>query len=117
MHIGDDPDPQPQARRPAGRRQRVGLQAQPEARLDRKGVAADEPEGRSQEPFEDRATGEKPHAAVPSGPAGAKLAISALCAPRSTTTISGGTPNRTGRMLVPRPPDTMRWRSSSTTCP
>ena len=37
--------------------------------------------------------------------------------PRSTTTISGGTPNRTGAMLVPSPPETMRWRPFSTTCP
>ena len=38
-------------------------------------------------------------------------------APSSTSTISGGTPKRTGRMLVPSPPDTIRCRPSSTTCP
>ena len=35
----------------------------------------------------------------------------------ATCTISGGTPRRAGMMLVPRPPDTIRWRSFSTTWP
>jgi len=107
VQIGDDRDPQPQARRPAGRREGIGLQAQEKARLDREGVAADEPEGRPQNPLQDYAATQEAHAEVPSGRG----------APRSTTTTSGGTPNRTGRMLVPSPPDTIRWRSSSTTWP
>src|SRR3954471_21044204 len=106
VQIGDDRDPQPQARRPAGRREGIGLQAQEKARLDREGVAADEPEGRPQNPLQDYAATQEANAEVPSGRG----------APRSATT-SGGTPNRTGRMLVPSPPDTIRWRSSSTTWP
>src|SRR3954468_407159 len=85
----------------------IGLQAQEKARLDREGLAADEPEGRPQNPLQDYAAAQGAHAEVPSGRG----------APRSTTTTSGGTPNRTGRMLVPSPPDTIRWRSSSTTWP
>ena len=35
----------------------------------------------------------------------------------STMTISGGTPMRTGRIEQPSPPDTIRWRLSSTMWP
>ena len=38
-------------------------------------------------------------------------------APSSICTISGGTPSRIGTMLVPSPPDTIMWRSSSTIWP
>ena len=36
---------------------------------------------------------------------------------RVDCTISGGTPSRSGTMLVPRPPDTIRSRPPSRTCP
>ena len=35
----------------------------------------------------------------------------------STSTISGGDPKRTGRIEQPSPPETIRCRSPSTTCP
>ncbi|THK35973.1 hypothetical protein EHS39_21705 [Ensifer sp. MPMI2T] len=37
--------------------------------------------------------------------------------PRSITTISGGTPKRMGATEQPRPPETIRLRSSSTIWP
>ena len=36
----------------------------------------------------------------------------AVAPPISSSTISGGTPNRTGMIEQPRPPDTIRWRCS-----
>ena len=43
--------------------------------------------------------------------------VAAGARPSSISTISGGSPNRTGMMLVPRPPETIRCRPSSTTWP
>ena len=44
-------------------------------------------------------------------------ALAARSASTSTSTISGGMPKRTGMSEHPSPPETMRWRFASTTCP
>src|SRR5581483_3977854 len=46
-----------------------------------------------------------------------RRSINCLDQPRSMRRISGGTPRRNGTMLVPMPPDTIKWRLFSTMWP